>query len=220
MQCCSYNVIQRAASRSGVSRVSTSISTRVPLLASPSFITSSTLLRGSATAPSRGCGRCVKVSAASSPGVVDRALAAAPYLLPFLDAFSYGRFLFYQYPFIRRALSPVTPLVAAYTSIPFAALIAFFAVYIGIINNQSLSRFTRFNAMQAVLLDILLVLPRLVENILSPPAGGWGAQLYITAQNTIWVFIAVSVVYGIVSCLLGQTPRIPLVADAADQQVR
>ena len=33
----------------------------------------------------------------------------------------------------------------------------FFAVYLGIINNQNFSRYCRFNAMQAVLLDIVLM---------------------------------------------------------------
>jgi hypothetical protein len=41
--------------------------------------------------------------------------------------------------------------------VPFAGMVAFFAVYLGIINNQSLSRFVRFSAMQAVLLDIILM---------------------------------------------------------------
>lgn len=35
----------------------------------------------------------------------------------------------------------------------------------------------RFNAMQAVLLDILLVLPRLLESLISPPTSGWGLQV-------------------------------------------
>ncbi len=72
---------------------------------------------------------------------------------------------------------------------------------------------------QAVLLDILLVLPRLLESVAGPPTSGWGLQAYMTSQNTIWIFIAAAVLYGIGSSLLGQTARIPFVADAADQQV-
>ena len=50
-------------------------------------------------------------------------------------------------------------------------------------------RFTRFNGMQAVLLDILLVLPRLVETIFTPPGSGWGLQLYVHSQSFVWIFI-------------------------------
>ena len=45
-------------------------------------------------------------------------------------------------------------------------------------------------------------------------------QAYITTQNTIWIFVAAAVVYGIGASLLGEAARIPLVADAAEQQVR
>ena len=156
----------------------------------------------------------------SSPDIQDRVLAAIPYLLPFLDSFGYGRFLFYQFPQITRVIAPVAPLVSLYASVPFAPLISFFAVYLGIVQNQRWSRFVRFNGMQAMLLDILLILPRLAEQVFSTPTTGWGLQAYITAQNSIWIFIAVCVVYGIASSVLGQAARIPLVADAAEQQVR
>ncbi len=36
-------------------------------------------------------------------------------------------------------------------------LIIFLVVYNGIVNNQSLDRFVRYNALQAVLLDVLLM---------------------------------------------------------------
>jgi uncharacterized membrane protein len=147
-------------------------------------------------------------------------VSALPYILPFLDAFSYGRFLIYQYPLIRQAITPLAPVLGLYSSVPFAPLLCFFGVYIGIVNNQSFSRFVRVNAMQAILLDILLILPRLVEQLFTPPTSGWGVQVYVQAQNTIWIFIAAAVAYGIGSSLLGQRARIPLVAEAADQQIR
>lgn len=155
-----------------------------------------------------------------SPGVGERVLAAIPYLLPFLDSFSYGRFLFYQYPIITRAIAPLAPLISFYATVPFAPLLAFFGVYLGIVNNMQWPRFVRFNAMQAMLLDILLILPRLAEQVLSTPTGGWALQAYITASNTIWIFVAAAVLYGIGASLTGQAARIPLVADAAEQQVR
>jgi hypothetical protein len=56
--------------------------------------------------------------------------------------------------------------------------------------------------------------------VLSTPTSGWALQAYITAQNTIWIFVAAAVLYGIGASLTGQAARIPLVADAAEQQVR
>ena len=62
-----------------------------------------------------------------------------------------------QYPFVARALAPLAPINALYTSIPFLPFVVFLAVYSGIINNQNFSRFVRYNAMQAVLQDVLLM---------------------------------------------------------------
>lgn len=157
----------------------------------------------------------------SAPNVAERVLAAVPYLLPFLDAFSYGRFLFYQFPVIARAVAPIAPLLSLYHSVPFAALICFFGLYLGIVNNMQLPRFVRFSAMQAVLLDILLVLPRLLEQLVSPPTtAGLALKAYIIIQNSIWVAVAACVAYGAVCALLGKEARIPFVAEAAEAQVR
>ena len=59
----------------------------------------------------------------------------------------------------------------------------------------------RFNAIQALLLDILLVLPRLMESVISPPASGWGADLYVYSQSFIWIFITTWVIYGVFRCV-------------------
>ena len=63
-------------------------------------------------------------------------------------------------------------------------------------------------------------MPGLLESILRPPMSGPGLQIYITLSNTIFLFLLASVSYGVGSCLVGQTARLPIVADAADAQVR
>lgn len=40
------------------------------------------------------------------------------------------------------------PLLLAYHSLPFGSLLVFFGIYMGVVNNQNLSRYVRFNAMQ------------------------------------------------------------------------
>jgi hypothetical protein len=89
--------------------------------------------------------------------IANRVLGAVPYLLPLFDGLRYGKFLFAQAPIFATLLAPFDPLIRVYFSVPFASIACFFAVYLGIINNQSLPRTTRFNAMQAVLLDIILM---------------------------------------------------------------
>ena len=54
-------------------------------------------------------------------------------------------------------MAPLGPLATLYNTVPFASLIVFLAVYNGMVANTNFSRFVRFNAMQAVMLDILLM---------------------------------------------------------------
>jgi len=85
--------------------------------------------------------------------------------------------------------------------VPFASLVAFFALYLGVVNNQAYSRYVRFNGQaraprdlgavsllttaplthpqQAILLDIVLILPSLFENLFRMPSSGFGLNLYI-----------------------------------------
>ncbi|KAK9905955.1 hypothetical protein WJX75_009477 [Coccomyxa subellipsoidea] len=152
--------------------------------------------------------------------VRDRAVGALPYFVPLFDGLKYGKFLFAQFPFLPRLLAPLNPLISFYFSFPFASLIVFFAIYAGIVNNQNFSRFVRYNALQSILLDIILIIPGLFEQIFRPPSGGLGLSLYINVYNTIFLYVFLAVIYAVGSCLIGQAARLPLVADAADQQVR
>ncbi|CAL5224866.1 g7624 [Coccomyxa viridis] len=168
----------------------------------------------------RGSLRCTPVCAGKDVDFADRAVASLPYLVPLFDGLKYGRFLFAQFPALANLLSPLNPLISLYFSFPFASLIVFFAIYSGIVNNFQFSRFVRFNALQSILLDIILIVPGLIEQVIKPPMGGAGLTIYIQLYNSIFFFVFASVLYAVGSCLAGTVPRLPLVADAADQQVR
>jgi hypothetical protein len=62
-----------------------------------------------------------------------------------------------QYPIFGAVLAPVNMVARVYFSTPFLGLVIFFVIYLGIVNNQSLARSVRFNGLQAVLLDIILM---------------------------------------------------------------
>lgn len=164
----------------------------------------------------------VAASRDSDPSPLERAAAAGPYLIPLVDALGRGRFLFTQFPaFFGLLLTPVRPLAQLYYGLPFASLAVFFAVYLGIVQNASLPRFARLHAMQAILLDILLVLPSLLERVFGgAPRGGPGLDLYMSASSTIFLFVLACFFYGAGSALVGKAARLPLVADAAEAQTR
>ena len=213
-----------------VAAISLSTSSAAPrrLLSSPASRATAPLRNASAALlPLRRIRKTSSAPRASSDddrsdAPLERALAAAPYLFPLLDGLRYGRFLFRQYPITQAIVSPLAPLAQLYYTVPFASLVLFFAIYLGLVQQTDRwSRFVRFNAMQAILLDILLILPGVIESVFKAPGGGAGLQIYISMYNTVWLFCLATFVAGVFGALvLGKTVRLPLVAEAADQQVR
>ena len=152
--------------------------------------------------------------------IPDRIVALLPYLVPLLDGLRYSRFFFSQFPQAIVLLTPLQPIASMYFSIPFAGLISFFAIYMGMAENRTLSRFVRFNAMQAIILDICLVLPGMVEYVFSPGRlSGLGFELYRLCYNSVWLFVLFAFALAAIGCLSGQTYRLPFIGEAADMRV-
>lgn len=149
---------------------------------------------------------------------MDRVVAASGYLLPFLDGIQYGRYFFLQFPAAQVAFQPLYPLLRIYSSTPFASVAVFFGLYFLVVRNPNFSRYVRFNTMQAVVLDVLLILPNLVEGLFHPKEGV-GFEVLVIFYNTVFLYLVACFFIGSGSCILGRTPRLPLVADAADAQV-
>uniref|UniRef100_A0ACD5Z411 Uncharacterized protein n=1 Tax=Avena sativa TaxID=4498 RepID=A0ACD5Z411_AVESA len=153
-------------------------------------------------------------------GAPDRLVAAVAYLYPFLDGAQHGRFIVAQYPFFNALLSPLAPAARLFHSSPLTPFLLFITLYFAVVRNQqAFSRFVRFNAMQAVALDVLLIIPDLLAQSFAPSGAGIGLDIFMSAENTVFLFLLVCLFYGGGACLLGMTPRLPIVADAAERQV-
>ncbi len=152
-----------------------------------------------------------------STTVQDRIFACLPYLLPLLDGLVYGRYLFQQFPPLQLILIPLAPLLQIYRGIPFLGLIVFFALFLLVVRNNNISHFIRFNTMQAILLDIVLILCGLILSILGQTLGGFILE---TLSNMIFLGILASFIYGVVQSAMGRYAEIPTISDAVYMQVR
>ncbi|CAN6233631.1 unnamed protein product [Urochloa humidicola] len=169
-----------------------------------------------AAAPPRASNNNDNSGAVDAP---DRLVAAVAYLYPFLDGAHHGRFLLAQFPFFSALLRPLAPAARLFHSSPLTPFLLFLTLYFAVVRNQqAFSRFVRFNAMQAVVLDVLLIFPDLLAQSFAP-SGGVGFEIFQSMESTVFLFLLVSLVYGGGACLLGKTPRLPIVADAAERQV-
>lgn len=149
---------------------------------------------------------------------LERFYASILYLLPLLDGIVFGVFLFKQFPPLQLLFLPLLPLLQVYNSFPFAGLIIFFALLFGVVRNENISHFIRFNTMQAILLDILLILCRLVLQLVESAIQ---IPLVIeTFYNTVFFGIITAVVYAVVQSVRGLYAEIPAISDAVNVQVR
>jgi uncharacterized membrane protein len=157
----------------------------------------------------------------SSPSISDRIFAALPYVLPITAGIPYGVELINQFPLFGFLLLPLSPLIRVYMgleqTIPFFGLIIFFALILLVVRNERISRFIRFNTMQAILLSFILAVFSLILSILNPNL--FGELIASTLANMLFLGMLVSVGYSLVQTLRGEYAEIPTISDAVHMQV-
>ena len=151
--------------------------------------------------------------------VKDRSFGALIYLFPLVYSLPFGILLLTQFPWLYQFFSPLVAIYGITNSLPFASLIIFFGLWFAVVRNDNVSRFLRFNAMQAILLNILQILFSLIMGILAP---AFGAQSLITETltNTIFMGSVVACFYCIFRSIQGQYAELPALSDAASSQIR
>ncbi|QIZ72762.1 Tic20 family protein [Oxynema aestuarii] len=149
--------------------------------------------------------------------ISDRIFACLPYLLPAIEGLRFGRFLFEQFPQLQIIFIPLLPVIQLYESIPFAGLIIFFVLLFAVVRNENISHFIRFNTMQAILLDIVVLLCGLILPILGNMLGALAIEALF---NTVFLGIWVAFIYAVAQSLMGRYAEIPAISDAVHMQVR
>ena len=163
--------------------------------------------------------------------IQDRIFGALLYVLPLIDL------IIFQYvgntpgslisliPGWSVFLTLIFPLVILYGSNWIISLGIFFALFAFVIRNENVARFVRFNAMQAILLGIVLTLVRLVRDFILGPVlsatGESGAFIMDTIQNTVFLGGIAVLVYCFVQTARGLYPdKIPSLSEIVNMQVR
>lgn len=155
----------------------------------------------------------------------ERVFGALPYLLPLMDALVYGdgNFILRQFPTITSiGLLPIIPVLQIYGQfirlVPFAGLILFMGLFFVVVRNENISRFVRFNVLQAILLDLILMVCNLILPII-----GQGFQLDLLTEtlfNTLFLGILATFIYAVFKSSRGQYAEIPAISNAVNMQIR
>ena len=154
------------------------------------------------------------------PPLWQRLVGPLFYLLPWNDAINFAGLLFQQYPWMQWFTLPVLPLALIEGSIPFGlgGLLLFFVLFLGVVRNPNVPYFVRFNALQALLIDLgLIVLYIGFELLLKPLAGG--GLLLGSLSSAVVIAVLAILVFALVECVRGQEPDLPGISQAARMQL-
>lgn len=152
-----------------------------------------------------------------SPPIWQRLLAAAAYLLPWSDGLGFGRSLFGLFPALQWLSLPSLPVAFLQQAVPFGGFLLFLVLFLAVVRNPRVPYLIRFNVLQAILIDILLVLVSLGFNILLAPLGIDFALR--TLSNTVFLGVLVLVLFGVVQSLRGEEADIPSLSEAVRMQL-
>ncbi len=147
--------------------------------------------------------------------IKDRIFAALVYSLPLYYSLYFGQFAvnYLPQPLIVLINIFLTPLRILYSIIPLADFVLFLALFILVVRNDKIKHFVRFNTMQALLIDIALVLINMGMRIL-------GLGLMTSVLTSIIFILTLAVcIYSVIQCSLGKYPEIPSISDAVYSQV-
>ena len=150
-----------------------------------------------------------------------RLIAPLVYLLPWSDAIPFGLGLdgvFNQVPLLRPLIVPAIPFIQLNRGVPFGGLLLFFVLFLAVVRNPKVPYFLRFNTLQALLADIVLVVLSFAFGILLQPVAG-GSLLMGTLSSTIVIAVLAILVFALVECLRGREPDLPGISQAVRMQL-
>ena len=157
------------------------------------------------------------------PPLWQRLVAPLMYLLPWSDAIPLGfgpDGLFLQYPVLRPLVLPALPLMQLERTIPFGlgGLLLFFVLFLAVVRNPNVPYFLRFNALQALLTDIALIVLSIGFRLLLQPIAA-GSLLLGTLSSAVVVAVLAILLFSLVEGLRGREPDLPGISQAVRMQL-
>ena len=131
------------------------------------------------------------------------------YTLPLKASIPFGYYFFYKYSFLKILLLLTFPIAIIEKSLPFGSFLLFIILFAGLVRNQNVPYFVRYNAWQALLIDIALIIISYLLRIF--PIVELGSIIFIF---TLCIFI-----YSISQCIFGVEPELPLISKSVRMQI-
>ena len=141
--------------------------------------------------------------------IIQRLTSVIFYTLPLKASFPFGSYLFYKFSFLKLLLYLTFPITVIERSLPFGGLLFFLILFAGVVRNPNVPYFVRYNACQALLLDIGLIIITYILRIF--PLAEFGLIVFVF---TLSIFI-----FSVFQCINGVEPEIPFISKSVRMQI-
>ena len=131
------------------------------------------------------------------------------YTLPLNASIPFGLDFFDKYPFLNLLSFLTYPIQIIESSSSFGGLFLFIIIFAGLVRNPKVPYFVRYNACQALLLDIALIIISLFFGILP----------IVQLAPIIFIFTICIFIFSISQCINGVEPEIPLISKSVRMQI-
>ena len=149
--------------------------------------------------------------------IVQRISSLFLYILPLKSAIPFGAYLFDKYPFLKVLEDLTYPVLMIEMSLPLAGgLLLFLILYAGLVRNPKVPYFIRYNACQALLIDIALIIISYLFQIF--PLYEFGSIILILG-SIVFLSILCIFIYSITQCIYGIEPEIPFISNSVRMQI-
>jgi len=151
------------------------------------------------------------------PSLGGKILGILLYMIPWADSLTFGNHLYIKYPFTQIIQIPAIPIILIERSIPFGNLLLFLAIFIGLVRNNKVSYFLRFNALQSLLINIGIIIVSFIFEIIFSPF--LNSLIIRTLSSSLLISIFLMIIYSVWSCTQGNEPNLPGISQAAKMQL-
>ena len=141
--------------------------------------------------------------------IIQRATSVIFYTLPLKASLPFAYYFFSKISFLKVLFWLTYPVAIIERALPFGELLLFLLLFAGVARNPNVPYFIRYNACQALLLDIALIIISYLLRIL--PLVELGSIVFIL---TLSIFI-----FSIFQCINGVEPEIPFISKSVRMQI-
>ena len=141
--------------------------------------------------------------------IIQRLTSVIFYTLPLKASLPFGYYLLYKFSFLKVFFLLTFPVALIEKALPFGGLLFFIILFAGVVRNPNVPYFVRYNACQALLLDIALIIVSYLLRILP----------LVEIGSIVFLFTLSIFIFSTFQCINGVEPEIPFISRSVRMQI-